>query len=281
MTAVMPSAGGRPGRPAGEPPTPEALAEFARQGTFWEPPRRGVDDDADALTVAAGSASASAGDDPPTAPVSPVDVFGDTVPAAPAAVRTDLPRFLEPEPDFEAAPDVDLSPGAAAALAIDPPLRADEAAREPDSMLFRTLGDAGDRPAGAAGGSRAGDPHAAAGGARADARPRPRGRGRRRLPGRPPQRRARRASGRSGGETGTTLGDVRRHRRRRRRRRPGRTPPAPPAAAPRAGAATPAGAERARDQPGGPRPPGRRPALRRRGRRRRGPRRRCRRPASS
>ena len=41
-TAVIPAPPARPARSAGEPPTPEALAEFARQGTFWEPPRRGV-----------------------------------------------------------------------------------------------------------------------------------------------------------------------------------------------------------------------------------------------
>ena len=57
-TAVIPPPS-RPARPAGEPPTPEALAEFARQGTFWEPPRRGVDDP-DAATVVAGAAAVAA-----------------------------------------------------------------------------------------------------------------------------------------------------------------------------------------------------------------------------
>ena len=52
LAAVIPPPS-RPARPAGEPPTSEALAEFARQGTFWEPPRRGVDDP-DAATVVAG-----------------------------------------------------------------------------------------------------------------------------------------------------------------------------------------------------------------------------------
>ena len=55
LGAVIPPPS-RPARPAGEPPTSEALAEFARQGTFWEPPRRGVDDP-DAAAVVAGPPS--------------------------------------------------------------------------------------------------------------------------------------------------------------------------------------------------------------------------------
>ena len=64
LAAVIPPPS-RPARPAGEPPTSEALAEFARQGTFWEPPRRGVDDP-DAATVVAGPPPSRTVDDPPT-----------------------------------------------------------------------------------------------------------------------------------------------------------------------------------------------------------------------
>jgi serine/threonine protein kinase len=138
LTAVMPPPG-RPPRPAEEPPTSEALAEFARQGTFWEPPRRGVDDP-DATTVVAG---------PPPRPVE------DT----PTVAVVPLPAFLEPqaevvsEPIPESMPEPDLGsdPGPDPTLIhetvrLDPPLRVEPAGRDAgDAMLFRTFGDVPER----------------------------------------------------------------------------------------------------------------------------------------
>jgi serine/threonine protein kinase len=128
VTAMMAPPPGRPARPAGEPPTPEALAEFARQGTFWEPPRRGVEDP-DEATLVAGSAPAKAVDDSPTGPVAPVQAY--VLPSAPTPPAPG-PSLMLDEP-----------------MSIDPPLRVEASLREPDaepeSMLFRTLGDAGDR----------------------------------------------------------------------------------------------------------------------------------------
>ena len=139
LTAVIPPPG-RPPRPADEPPTSEALAEFARQGTFWEPPRRGVDDP-DAATVVAGP--------PPPRPVE------DT----PTVAVVPLPAFLEPqaevvsEPIPESIPEPDLGsdPGPDPTLIhetvrLDPPLRVEPAGRDAgDSMLFRTFGDVPER----------------------------------------------------------------------------------------------------------------------------------------
>ncbi len=122
VTAMMAPAPSRPARPAGEPPTPEALAEFARQGTFWEPPRRGVEDSEEA-TMVAGSAPAKPVDDSPTGPIAPVQAY--VVPAPHA-----------PEPALDPTLILDE------AIAIDPPLRVEtpEPEREPESMLFRTFG---------------------------------------------------------------------------------------------------------------------------------------------
>jgi serine/threonine protein kinase len=139
LTAEIPPPS-RPPRPAGEPPTPEALAEFARQGTFWEPPRRAVDDP-DAATVVAGLPPPRPVEDTPTVAVAP------------------LPAFLEPqaevvsEPIPESVPEPDLGSdlGPAATLIhetvrLDPPLRVEPAGRDAgDSMLFRTFGDVPER----------------------------------------------------------------------------------------------------------------------------------------
>jgi serine/threonine-protein kinase len=131
VTAMMAPAPSRPARPAGEPPTPEALAEFARQGTFWEPPRRGVEDTEEA-TMVAGGAPARPVDDPPTGPVAPVQAYALPTPPTPTPAPAPEPTLIRDEP-----------------LSIDPPLRvaADEREpeREPESMLFRTFDDAGDR----------------------------------------------------------------------------------------------------------------------------------------
>ena len=130
LTAVIPPPG-RPARPAGEPPTPEALAEFARQGTFWEPPRRGADDP-DAATVIAGPPPSRPVDDGPTGPVAPLPVFLEPQ----AEVLCEL--IVEPEPD-----PVPVDPS----VAIDPPLRVEPAGRDAaEPMLFRTFGDAPERP---------------------------------------------------------------------------------------------------------------------------------------
>ncbi|MEO5822684.1 MAG: PEGA domain-containing protein [Vicinamibacteraceae bacterium] len=141
MTAVMQPAAGRPSRPAGEPPTPEALAEFARQGTFWEPPRRDVEDP-DAATMLAGDAGAGplSSSTAPAAP--PMHAFDDTV-ADSASIPVGAGLMdLEPEPE--------LAPASTASLALDPQLRVETAGRDGDSLLFRTLGDAGDGPGGPA-----------------------------------------------------------------------------------------------------------------------------------
>jgi serine/threonine protein kinase len=130
LTAVLPPPS-RPARPAGEPPTSEALAEFARQGTFWEPPRRGVDDP-EAATVVAGPPPSRTIDDSPTVPVGP------------------LPAFLEPQTEVvsEPIPEPGLEPTLIhETVRLDPPLRVEPAGRDAaaESMLFRTFGDAPER----------------------------------------------------------------------------------------------------------------------------------------
>jgi len=128
MTAVV-SPPSRSPRPAGEPPTPEALAEFARQGTFWEPPRRGVDD-TDAATVAAAPPPRPI-EDPSTAPVAP------------------LPVFLEPQTDVVSVPvqEPDLVPEPLyEGVGVDPLLRVEPTGSAAgESMLFRTFGDTPER----------------------------------------------------------------------------------------------------------------------------------------
>jgi hypothetical protein len=131
LTAVIPPPS-RPSRPPEEPPTSEALAEFARQGTFWEPPRRGADDP-DAATVVAGPPPARAVEDSPTTPVVP------------------LPVFLEPHAEVVSEPVLEPAPAPEPAaidetVRLDPPLRVEPAGRETgESMLFRTFGDAPER----------------------------------------------------------------------------------------------------------------------------------------
>jgi serine/threonine protein kinase len=129
VTALMQPASGRPPRPTEEPPTPEALAEFARQGTFWEPPRRGADPiDGDAATMVAGGASSKPVEDPPTGPAAPVQAYVEPAPLPPPAPEPDVASILDEPAD------------------LDPPLRLDPSGRDAgDSMLFRTFGDAGDR----------------------------------------------------------------------------------------------------------------------------------------
>ena len=134
LTAVIPPPS-RPARPAGEPPTSEALAEFARQGTFWEPPRRDVDDP-DTATVVAGMVAAGAPsrtvEDTPTGPVAPLPVFLD-----PQTEVVSEP-ILEPDPEPTLIDDT---------VRLDPPLRVEPAGREGgEPMLFRTFGDAPERP---------------------------------------------------------------------------------------------------------------------------------------
>ena len=211
LAAVIPPPS-RPPRPAGEPPTSEALAEFARQGTFWEPPRRGVDDP-DAATV----------------------VAGPRLRRAPSTIRR-RPRSRRFRPSSirrpRSCPSRSWSRAGAGADArivrradpscVDPPLRVEPADRDAsESMLFRTFGDAPERTPAAGPGPGTGGAHAAAGRAGADARPRPRRRRRRRLSGRPPQRRARRAAG-TGWRDRDDVGDLRRTPRRRRRPAPTR-----------------------------------------------------------
>jgi PEGA domain/Protein kinase domain len=129
LTAVI-SPPSRPARPSGEPPTPEALAEFARQGTFWEPPRRGVDEP-DAPTVVAGPPPPRTLDDSPTGPIAP------------------LPVFLEPQAEVvsEPVPEAELEPTLMAeTVRLDPPLRVEPVSREAsEPTLFRTFGDAPER----------------------------------------------------------------------------------------------------------------------------------------
>ena len=135
LAAVIPPPG-RPPRPAGEPPTSEALAEFARQGTFWEPPRRGVDDP-DAATVVAGPSPSRTLDDAPTAPVVPLPAF--LAPQTEVVPEPVLEAEREPEPQPEPTLIEET-------VRLDPPLRVPPADREGgESVLFRTFGDAPER----------------------------------------------------------------------------------------------------------------------------------------
>ena len=136
-TAVIPTPPSRPARPPGEPPTSEALAEFARQGTFWEPPRRGADDSDAATVVASGPppSPARASDDPPTSPVVPLPVFLEP--------ETDVVSV--PVPELEREPEPTLM---AETVRLDPPLRVEPVSREAsEPTLFRTFGDAPERTA--------------------------------------------------------------------------------------------------------------------------------------
>ena len=121
MTVVSPS--NRAASRSGEPPTPEALAEFARQGTFWEPPRRG-DDETDATTLGSGGAPSSEPiDETPTSPIVLAPVF-------------------EPLTRFQAEAVTTLEEP----VALDPVLRVEPVSRDTgDSMLLRTFGDTSDR----------------------------------------------------------------------------------------------------------------------------------------
>jgi len=137
LVAVIPPAEPRPSRGGDDAPPAEALAEFARQGTFWEPPRRPAAD-VDAATLATvvtpGSRAAA---DPPTSPL----VSRDRAEARGGRERAEEPpmpraRVREPEP--------------ASAVAADPPLRIEPPAASPgpspaDSRLFSTFGDVPDR----------------------------------------------------------------------------------------------------------------------------------------
>jgi hypothetical protein len=164
MTALIPAAADRPARPAGEPPSLEALAEFARQGTFWEPPRP---DDPEAATMVGGSGAGPAGDTP-TGPVSLVDAFGETMPVSirPADARRAPHSTTDPEPEiglgpagevafdttteFRAEPELSLV-SSGSTQGLDAPLRPESSGRDPGSMVFRTLGDPlDDAPAAAA-----------------------------------------------------------------------------------------------------------------------------------
>jgi len=134
-TAVIPTPPSRPARPPGEPPTSEALAEFARQGTFWEPPRRGADDSDAATVVASGPppSPARASDDPPTSPVVPLPVFLEPETAVVSVPVSELER--EPEPTLMAE-----------TVRLDPSLRVEPVSREAsEPTLFRTFGDAPER----------------------------------------------------------------------------------------------------------------------------------------
>lgn len=158
LPTLIAPAPGRPLRSAGEPPTPEALAEFARQGTFWEPPRRGVGEAADAATIVSGAMPA------PAALRGPVgDDDRSTVLLTPLAAEfADQPARLGPafdvQPDaaLEAAPEPALErtrPPApeprrlvAPVDTLDPELRPEPAGRDAeDSLLFSTLGDSPER----------------------------------------------------------------------------------------------------------------------------------------
>jgi hypothetical protein len=133
LAAVIPPPS-RAARPAGEPPTSEALAEFARQGTFWEPPRRGADD-ADAATVVAASPPRTL-EDAPTIPAAPLPVFLESQ----AQVVSEPLPVLEPGPEPMPAPIDETA-------RLDRVLRAEPTGHEAgESMLFRTFGDVPERP---------------------------------------------------------------------------------------------------------------------------------------
>jgi serine/threonine-protein kinase len=116
---LMPQAGARPPRASDDAPPPEALEEFARQGTFWERPRH--DEAPDAATVAIGAVSpAGAGIDP-----------------HPAAAPEPLEALRRAAPPVEVDPLLRLDPPEPAASGPD--------AGAPDTLLFSTFGAAGDR----------------------------------------------------------------------------------------------------------------------------------------
>ena len=120
---MPPTAGGRPPRASDDaPPPPEALEEFARQGTFWEPPRRGAE--AEAATIAMGAVSA------------PPGASGDA----------QTHSLSQPEPLEalrRAAPSVEVDP----LLRLDPPAASSTGPESgaPDTLLFSTFGAASDR----------------------------------------------------------------------------------------------------------------------------------------
>lgn len=121
-------------------PPAEALAEFARQGTFWEPPRRPAPEADPATLATVVSPAARAAVDPPTTPLGGRDRAEsrdrrqrERAEVPPPAPRHREPR--EPEPDH------------ASAIAADPPLRIEpgSAAAPADTRLFTTFGDVPDR----------------------------------------------------------------------------------------------------------------------------------------
>jgi hypothetical protein len=133
VIAVIPPASRS--RVADGPPPAEALAEFARQGTFWEPPRHDVDDDA--ATVVAAPRPVPLEDEATQAvrpaPVDPDPPAVDPPPATEPHAWDQMPAVAVPAP----APTI-----------LDVPLHPEAARAETgDTLLFRSFGDpAADRP---------------------------------------------------------------------------------------------------------------------------------------
>jgi eukaryotic-like serine/threonine-protein kinase len=135
LVAVIAPIEARPPRPSDDAPPAEALAEFARQGTFWEPPRRPVAD-ADPATLATVVSPASRTPaEPPTTPIAGRDRVESRAGRERAEGPRPVPRVREPQPE------------PASEIAADPPLRIEPPAPAvpDDSRLFSTFGDVPDR----------------------------------------------------------------------------------------------------------------------------------------
>jgi serine/threonine protein kinase len=155
LSAVIAAAPSRLPRSAGDPPTPEALAEFARQGTFWEPPRRGVDEGGDAATLVSGVTPAHADDDRSTVLLTPLaaELADRRVRLAPASeVELDPARDAAPDPAPEPALERTRPPAPeprrliVPADTLDPDLRPEPALHHvEDPLPFSTFGDSPDR----------------------------------------------------------------------------------------------------------------------------------------
>ena len=100
VAVISKSAEPRPPHHGDDAPPAEALAEFARQGTFWEPPRRGADADAATIAVGASPPGPALGmpEDAPTGRIARHDA-ADAIRHASPTTTVDPPLRLDaPEP---------------------------------------------------------------------------------------------------------------------------------------------------------------------------------------
>ena len=122
VAVIPPPAETRATHAADDAPPAEALAEFARQGTFWEPPRRGADAEAATMAMSGPMALQAAGapEDPPTGPIGRQE-------AATAIRRAGQTTVVDPP------------------MRLDAPETSDADADAGDSLLFSSFGASTDR----------------------------------------------------------------------------------------------------------------------------------------